>query len=105
MRRLVSATPLFVLGLAVFFDDVRLALTRRESQRAPRAASGTLALRERLVAPVVCFVFSIWNLLLMAQYALGMISHRDPVSLATIAANQPLVIARMIELLKELLFQ
>jgi hypothetical protein len=102
MRRLVSATPLFVLGLAVFFDDIRLYLTRA-ARRESRTDTTAVAIRERLVAPVVCFAFSIWNVLLVAQYSLGMISHRDPVTFATIAANQPRVVARMIELLKDLL--
>ena len=93
MRRLVSATPLFVLGLAVPLDDVRCAGTRR----IPRAARGGF------IAPLVFAGFGMWNILLMAQFALGMISHPGPVPLSTIAANQPKVIARLIELPGEIL--
>jgi hypothetical protein len=89
MRRLVGATPLFVLGLAVVLDDVGRALSRH--------ASG-VRVGARLVAPVVFAVFSIWNVLLVTQYSLGMISHTEPVSLSTIATNQPKVVIRMIRL-------
>jgi hypothetical protein len=93
MRRLVSATPLFVLGLAVLLDDVRCAWARR----IPRAARGGF------IAPLVFAGFGMWNVLLMAQFALGMISHTGPVPLSMIAANQPKVIARLIELAGEIL--
>jgi hypothetical protein len=88
---------------AVFLDDVRLALphwTRRG-----RCASGAPAVtaRARLLAPLAAFGFSVWNLLLLAQYALGMISHTEPVSLVTIAANQPKVVDRLVRLLAEVL--
>ena len=91
MRRLVSATPVFVLGLAVFLDDVRILWARRT------------ALAGRFLAPLVLVVFGVWNVLLVAQYSLGMISHVDAVPLSTIAANQPKVIIRLIDLLKGIL--
>jgi hypothetical protein len=98
MRRLLSGTPLFALGLAVFLDDLRLALAHRTPH--PERAAGATARRtgSRLLAPLACFGFSAWNLLLLAQYGLGMISHTGPVSLATIAANQPRVVARLVRL-------
>jgi hypothetical protein len=103
MRRLVSGTPFFALGLAVFLEDVRLALARLTPR--PNAGIGPLAAGTGpgLLAPFACFGFSAWNLLLLAQYALGMISHTGPVSLATIAANQPRVMARLIRLAAEVL--
>ena len=103
MRRLVSGTPLFALGFAVFLDDVRLALSHWTLRG--RCASGAPAVtaRARLLAPLASFGFSVWNLLLLAQYALGMISHTEPVSLVTIATNQPKVVDRLVRLLGEVL--
>lgn len=83
MRRLLSATPVFALGLAVIFQDIRRAV--------PRAV------------PAIVSVFSIWNVLLLLQYALGMISHTGPVSFATIAANQPKIVLRVLRLIGEIL--
>ena len=112
MRRLISATPLFVLGLGVLFDDIRVAVERDSPRWARTARSGveagtarshTGAGRACLAAPVICILFSIWNALLLAQYALGMISHTEPVSFATIATNQPRVVARIIQLIGEIL--
>jgi hypothetical protein len=98
MRRLVSATPLFALGLGVFMDDVGGAWTRllARGEAGPRGA-----LRASLAgfaAPLLAIAFSIWNLLLMAQYSLRMISHTEAVSFAAMAANQPRVVARLIQL-------
>lgn len=103
MRRLVSATPLFALGFAVLLDDVRLALTGRTPVGSPGTGRRTAIGGARLLAPLACFAFTAWNLLLLAQYALGMISHTGPVSLTTIAANQPAVAARMIRIVGEVL--
>jgi len=101
MRRLVSGTPCLAVGLAVFLDRARAALARwraRAGSAAPgRAAPGAAAWS----APAIALAFSVWNLLLLAQYALGMISHSGPVPLATIAANQPRVVARLLELAGE----
>ena len=92
MRRLVSATPLFILGLGVLLDDIRLAWERgRESLAAPR-----------ILAPLVFVVFGVWNALLLVQYGLGMISHLEPVSFGTIAANQPAAVARLFQALREI---
>jgi hypothetical protein len=98
MRRLVSGTPLFALGFAVFLDDVRMALAHRTPRQGAGVAAPTASTGPRLLAPLAFFGFSIWNLLLLAQYALGMISHTGPVSLTTIAANQPRVVASLIRL-------
>jgi hypothetical protein len=103
MRRLVSGTPLFALGFAVFLDDVRVALARREPRRGGRAGAPAPGNGPGLLAPLACLGFSAWNLLLLAQYALGMISHTGPASLATIAANQPKVVVRLIRLVAEVL--
>jgi len=75
----------------VFLDDVRLLWARRT------------ALARRIMAPLVLVVFGVWNVLLVAQYSLGMISHVDAVPVWTIAANQPKVIIRLIDLLKGIL--
>lgn len=106
MRRLVGATPLLVVGLAVFFDHVaraeapraagawaRRPTTRRGSGRAKRRTPSSA-----LVAPVFFLVFSAWNLLLLIQYSLGMISHTAHVSVATIAANQPRAVIELVRL-------
>ena len=103
MRRLVSATPLLALGLAVALDDARLALARREPHGGHGGGAPAASAAARLLAPLACLVFSTWNLLLLAQYSLGMISHTGPVSLATIAANQPTVVARVIRVVGEVL--
>lgn len=103
MRRLVSATPLFALGFAVLLDDVRLAWTRRTPVGSPDTGRRAAIAGAGLLAPLACFAFTAWNLLLLAQYALGMISHTGPVSLTTIAANQPAVAAKMIRVLGEVL--
>ena len=103
MRRLISGTPLFALGLAVFLDDVRLALAHRAPRQVEGAGAPAARTGPRLLAPLACFGFSAWNLLLLAQYALGMISHSGPVSLASIAANQPGVVVRLVRLVGEVL--
>jgi len=41
--------------------------------------------------------------LLLAQFSLGMISHTKSVPFAVMAANQPKVIARLIELARQIL--
>jgi hypothetical protein len=87
MRRLVSGTPLFALGLAVLLDRAATAVAR------PGAAPA------RWLAPVVFATFTTWNLLLLGQYALGMISHTEPVPIATMLTNQPRVIGRVFALL------
>ena len=103
MRRLLSGTPLFALGLAVFLDDLRLALAHRTLRQDGNAGVPTSSTGPRLLAPLAFFGFSIWNLLLLAQYALGMISHTGPVSLTTIAANQPRIVATLIRLTGEII--
>lgn len=75
-RRLVSATPLLVAGLAALFDAV------------PQRAA-------RLAVPALVGLFALWNLLLLGQYALGMISHTDAVPFGVMAANQPRVVAEL----------
>ncbi len=102
MRRLLSGTPLLALGLAVFLDDLGRALARWTAPRRGNLAAAAGA-GPRWLAPLAFGVFSAWNLLLLAQYALGMISHTGPVPLATIAANQPAVVARLVRLAGELL--
>ena len=103
MRRMVSGTPLLALGFAVFLDDLRLALAHRARRQGGGAGASAASTGPRLLAPLAFFGFSAWNLLLLAQYALGMISHSGPVSLATIAANQPRVVASLVRLVGEVL--
>jgi hypothetical protein len=81
MRRLVSGTPLLVLGLATCLERARGAGARRG------------------LAPAAFVVFAGWNLLLLGQYSLGMISHNDPVPVSTMIANQPRVVGRVLALL------
>ena len=83
MRRLVSGTPLFVLGLAALLAELRGAGGRGRAW----------------LAPLVVLAFTAWNILLLGQYALGMIPHGDAVPLATLLRNQPLVIVRVTHLL------
>jgi hypothetical protein len=99
----VSGTPLFALGFAVFLDDLRAALARRPRRRGGGIIAPATSTGPKLLAPLAFFGFSVWNLLLLAQYALGMISHSGPVSLATIAANQPGVVIRLVRLVGEVL--
>ncbi|MCK4305186.1 MAG: hypothetical protein KAY24_13200, partial [Candidatus Eisenbacteria sp.] len=66
-------------------------------QAASRRHSG------RFLAPVIFLLFTVWNVLLLAQYSLGMISHTEPVSFATIASNQPRVVVRIVQLVGEIL--
>jgi hypothetical protein len=83
MRRMISATPLFAIGLAALFADLRAAWSKRA------------------VTPALVAAFSLWNVLLVAQYSLGMISHTDAVSFRTLAANQPRVIGRLAALARK----
>lgn len=110
MRRLVSATPLFVLGLAVFLEDLQSFWARYlagPAQTAARAGGSVQIVGAprsgRFLAPLVLILFGGWNLLLMAQFALGMISHVEAVPFAEMASNQPRVIARLLALAKEIL--
>jgi hypothetical protein len=116
MRRLLSVSPIFAIGLAAFFAEVRRSLgagTARAGEAgglSPRGSTsppaevglppGRLA---RWAAPAITAIFSAWNVLLLLQYALGMISHTGAVSFVTIAANQPEALARAIRLLKGLI--
>lgn len=102
MRRLLSATPVFVIGLAVFFDDLRVALARGGASTAAAVAGRTDGLGARLIAPAIIIVFALWNVLLLLQYSLGMISHTGPVPFAEIAANQPKVIVKLVHLIGEI---
>ena len=108
MRRMVSATPLFVLGLTVLFDDLRVASRRSHDLQAASRRSHDLQAASRrhsgrFLAPVIFLLFTVWNVLLLAQYSLGMISHTEPVSFATIASNQPRVVVRIVQLVGEIL--
>lgn len=82
MRRLVSGTPLFALGLAALLADARRAW--------PRLVP--------VLAPAVALAFATWNALLVGQYVLGMIDHSAAVPFATLVRNQPHVIARALAL-------
>jgi hypothetical protein len=95
MRRLLSASPVFALGLGAIYEDIRVALGRERMAAAGR--------RVRLTVPAIVSAFSVWNVLLLLQYALGMIGHTGAVPFSTIAANQPKIIVKVIRLLGELL--
>lgn len=95
MRRLVSGTPLFALGLAAFLDDAGRALGGGQDT----ADTPKRDVRAAWLAPAVALAFVAWNLGLLGQYALGMISHTEAVPFATIAANQPFVVGRVLHLL------
>jgi hypothetical protein len=103
LRRLVSATPLLALGLAGFFVDARRVIERWGAHSSSGSPGPARAVMGRLVAPLVSIAFVGWNLLLVAQYTLRMISHTEGVSFAVMAANQPKVLARLIQLAGEAL--
>jgi hypothetical protein len=88
MRRLITATPLFVLGLGVLLNDMR------QGGFGERVATASFWLVPAAISILIC-----WNFLLVVQYALGLISHDQPVSLVAIMANQPVAINRLGRLL------
>jgi hypothetical protein len=78
-RFLVALTPLFVIGLAAFFE--RMARTWPE----PRAA---------LAAYSAVVVLSLWNLGLIFQWGMHLIPERGPISWRAAAYNQVAVVPR-----------
>ncbi len=62
-----------------------------------RGRPGHLPRDPRWVAPVTLAIFGLWNVLLLAQFSLGMISHTQSVPFAQMVSNQPKVVARLIE--------
>jgi MFS family permease len=80
-RFFVSLTPLFILGLAVFFDRVAQLF---RSQRAALAAIAVLAL------------FTLWNAGLIFQWGSHLIPARGPVSFSEIVHNQFFVVPRQL---------
>lgn len=115
MRRLLSMSPIFAIGLAALFAEMRRAfgastaragetagLSPRESISPPAEVGLPPGRPARWAAPAITGVFSAWNLLLLLQYALGMISHTGAVTFITIAANQPETLARVIRLIQGL---
>jgi MFS family permease len=81
-RFFVSLTPLFILGLAVFFD--RAAQLFRSRRAALAAACAILA------------VFALWNAGLIFQWGSHLIPARGPVSFSEIAHNQFFVVPRQL---------
>ncbi len=77
-RFFVSLTPLFILGLAVFFDR---ATQPFRSRRAAFAAAG-----------IVVAVFTLWNAGLMFQWGSHLIPARGPISFSEMAHNQFFVV-------------
>lgn len=67
-RRLLDYLPFYILGLAVFFEHAK--------KKTPVSILYLLGI-----------LFVVWNIGFMLQYALGMISHTQPVSLAVVAEN------------------
>src|SRR5213594_1374313 len=81
-RFFVSLTPLFILGLAVFFD---------------RAAQLFHSQRAALAAALVLFaVFSLWNAGLIFQWGTHLIPARGRVSFSDIVHNQFFVVPRQL---------
>jgi hypothetical protein len=81
-RFFVSLTPLFILGLAVFFD--RAAQFFRSQRAALAAAVALLA------------VSTLWNAGLIFQWGSHLIPTRGPVSFSEIVRNQFLVVPRQL---------
>jgi len=81
-RFFVSLTPLFILGLAVFFDR---AAQLFHSRRAALAS-----------ALLVLAVFSLWNAGLIFQWGTHLIPARGPVSFSEIVHNQFFVVPRQL---------
>jgi hypothetical protein len=81
-RFFVSLTPLFIFGLAVFFD--RAAQLFRTRRAALAAACALLV------------VFALWNAGLMFQWGSHLIPARGPVSFSEIAHNQFFVVPRQL---------
>ena len=81
-RFFVSLTPLFILGLGVFFD--RAAQLFRSQRAALAAALALLA------------VFSLWNAGLIFQWGSHLIPARGPISFSEAAHNQFFVVPRQL---------
>ncbi|HKV63393.1 MAG TPA: glycosyltransferase family 39 protein [Candidatus Acidoferrum sp.] len=81
-RFFVSLTPVFILGLAVFFDRTAQLF---DSRRAALAAACALLA-----------VFTLWNGGLMFQWGLHLIPARGPVSCSEIVHNQFFVVPRQL---------
>jgi hypothetical protein len=81
-RFFVSVTPLFILGLAVFFD---------------RAAQLFRSQRTSLAAAIVLLaVTTLWNVGLMFQWGAHLIPARGPVSFSEVAHNQFFAVPRQL---------
>ena len=76
-RFFVSLTPVFVLGLAAFFDAIARVWRER---------------RAAIVAPAVTAVFVLWNLGLIFQWGTHLIPTRGPISWRAAAYNQVAVV-------------
>jgi len=76
-RFFVSLTPVFVLGLAAFFDAVARVWRER---------------RAAIVAPAVTAVFVLWNLGLIFQWGTHLIPARGPISWRAAAYNQVAIV-------------
>lgn len=76
-RFFISLTPVFVLGLAAFFDRLAEAWTAR---------------RSRVVAVAMTCAFMVWNLGLIYQWGTHLIPARGPISWRQAAYNQVAVV-------------
>lgn len=83
-RRLLDILPIFILGLSAFYNEI----VKKIRFSALAIISGLLIL---------------WNIGLVIQFALGLISHTDPVPLILIAKNQflevPIKIGKVVKYL------
>lgn len=78
-RLLLGVIPLWALGLAAGFEWLL------------RRGLPPLAL------PLASAAFTVWNALLMAQYAFGLVARNGPADLSALLRNQWTVIARIVE--------
>jgi hypothetical protein len=77
-RFFLSLTPLFILGLAVFLQDVSRWFTRARTA----IATSALALA----------ILILWNIAFIFQWGIGLVPHMGPISWRQMAYNQVMVV-------------
>ncbi len=86
-RFFVSFTPVFVLGLAIFFEESQTFLSRVLRQ-AEGKVSGLLPAAYRLLPSGFLAVLSLWNIGFIFQWGTNLVPNRGPVDFAVVARNQ-----------------